>query len=64
MPTFTSLACTSGMCSSALSFSGRATRASTVPAVTRWPTCTGSSCSTPGMPARTFSDSTWRWRSA
>src|SRR6185369_13955076 len=57
-PSRASFAWVSWIFSSALSSSGRATLARLVPAVTRWPTCTGSSWSTPGMPARTRSDST------
>ena len=59
-PGSTSLACTSGTCSSAFRFSGRATRARIVPGVARWPTFTGISWSTPLIPARTLRDCTWR----
>ena len=43
---------------------GSATRARLVPGATCWPTSTGTTCSTPSMPARTFSASAWlRFRS-
>ncbi len=54
-PTVTSRACVSAMRSSALSLSGCATTASTVPAGRFWPISTGTSCSTPEMPGRSCS---------
>ena len=59
-----SFACVSAMRSSAISTSGRATRAMFVPATSCWPSSTGTCCSTPAMPAFTCSASAWRSRSA
>src|SRR4029079_998955 len=54
-PIWMSLACVSATLISAFNRAGLATRARLVPGATCWPTSTGTSCSMPSRPARTFS---------